>query len=108
MSIDDDGHVQFTNMQLQNEGDVKIMFSGFGHYHTKRQTKWHITLVKFGRVISSNLILPKTNNEILTCMVEPDKEVTSLSDLWSILSLIDVFYLCWCIADVFYKLLDSI
>ncbi|MCH88009.1 hypothetical protein A2U01_0008890, partial [Trifolium medium] len=76
-----DGHVLFTNMKLQNDNDVKIMFSIFSQYNMKGLIELDTTSVIFVQDICSSLIHPRTFDEIVACIVEPENdELVDLSD----------------------------
>ncbi|MCH88959.1 hypothetical protein A2U01_0009852, partial [Trifolium medium] len=67
-----DGTVLFTNMKLQNDNDVRTMFSIFSQYMTKGPIELDATLVRSVEAICSNLIPFRTFVEITTSMVEPN------------------------------------
>ncbi|MCI22866.1 hypothetical protein A2U01_0044044 [Trifolium medium] len=82
-SVCSDGTVLFTNIKLQNDGDVRTMFSIFSEYMTKGPIELNAKLLRFVEAISSNLIHLRTFDEITTCMVAPgedDVEAVNLSD----------------------------
>ncbi|PNY06641.1 hypothetical protein L195_g003116 [Trifolium pratense] len=68
-------------MKLQNDDDVRTMFSICSQYNMKGPIELDAALVRFIQVICSSLILLITYDEIATCMVESvDDEVVNLSD----------------------------
>jgi hypothetical protein len=64
----------FTNMRLTNDGDVRKMFSIFSQYMTKGLIELDAKLVRSVEDICSNLIRPRTFDEIPACMVEPEED----------------------------------
>ncbi|MCI23305.1 hypothetical protein A2U01_0044484, partial [Trifolium medium] len=77
------GTVMYTNMKLQNDGDVKTMFSIFSRYMTKGSIELNAKLVRSVEAIMSNLICLRTFDEIAACMVQPGEdevEAVNLSD----------------------------
>ncbi|MCI46011.1 matrix metalloproteinase, partial [Trifolium medium] len=60
-------------MKLQNDGDVRTMFSIFSRYMTRGPIELDAKLVR-SVAICSNLILPSTFDEIATCMVKPEHD----------------------------------
>jgi hypothetical protein len=63
-----------TNMRLRNDGDVRTMFSIFSIYMTKGQIELDAKLVRSVEDICSNLICPRTFDEIAACMVESEED----------------------------------
>jgi len=84
------------------------MFSIFDLYSSKGPIKLDATLVRHCHDNRESLIHSKTYKEISACMDKSNEEF-SLSDSWSCLCLITLFYtvvLCWWI--IFLKLLRLI
>jgi hypothetical protein len=80
--VGSDRRVRFTDMQLQNDDDLRTMFSIFSHYYSEETTELDVTLVRYIKYIYSSLIRPMNLDEIVTCMVEPDDdEVVNLFHL---------------------------
>jgi hypothetical protein len=73
-SVCSNGTVLFTNMRLRNDGDVRTMFSIFSQYMTNGPIKLDAKLVISVQAICSNLIRPRTFDEIAACMVEPGED----------------------------------
>jgi len=71
--IDPNGHIQFTQMKLQNDDDVRTMFSIFDQYCSKGRIKWDITFVRFVHGIRESSIQLRTSKEIKVNMDEPDE-----------------------------------
>ncbi|MCI13049.1 photosystem I P700 chlorophyll a apoprotein [Trifolium medium] len=70
-------------MKLQNDNDVKNMFSVFSQYSTTGPIELDAALVIYIQDSCSSLIRPRTFDEIAACMVEPENdedEVVNLSD----------------------------
>lgn len=71
---------QFIHMKLCND-DKRVMFSIFGQYSLKRTIELdHSLLISF-HGIRKSLIRSRTSEEIRTCMVRYDEEL-SLTDPW--------------------------
>jgi hypothetical protein len=73
-SVCSDGTVLFTSMKLQTDGDVRTMFSIFSQFMKKGTIKLEARLVRFVESICSNLICPRTFDEIAACMIQPGEE----------------------------------
>ncbi|MCI22980.1 photosystem I P700 chlorophyll a apoprotein, partial [Trifolium medium] len=54
------GRVRFINMKLQNDDDVRTMFSIFSQYNMKGPIELDATLVRYVQDICSGLICPMT------------------------------------------------
>ncbi|MCI11390.1 photosystem I P700 chlorophyll a apoprotein [Trifolium medium] len=71
-------------MKLQNDDDVRTIFSIFSQYSTKGPIELDTTLVRSIQAICSRLIRLRTFDQIASCMVEFDEdevdEVVNLSD----------------------------
>ncbi|KAK2404898.1 hypothetical protein QL285_054200 [Trifolium repens] len=80
-SVCSDGTVLFTSMKLQTDGDVRTMFSIFSQFMTKGSIELEARLVRSVESICSNLIRPRTFDEIAACMIQPgEKEPVNLSN----------------------------
>jgi len=55
-----DGRVWFTHMKLQTDYDVRMMFSIYGLYSSKRSFDFDTTLMRFVHVIQTSMIYHKT------------------------------------------------
>ncbi|KAK2427777.1 hypothetical protein QL285_026336 [Trifolium repens] len=73
-SVCSDGTVLFTTMKLQTDGDVRTMFSIFSQFMTKGPIELEAKLVRSVESICSNLIRPRTFDEIAACMIQPGEE----------------------------------
>jgi hypothetical protein len=73
-SVCSDGNVLFTNMKLQNDGDVRTMFSIFSQYSTKGLIELYTTLMRSFQDICSSLNRSRTLDEIVACMIKPEDE----------------------------------
>jgi hypothetical protein len=58
-------------MRLTNDGDVRTMFT---QYMTKGPIELEAKFVRSVEDICSNLIHPRTFDEIAACMVEPEED----------------------------------
>jgi hypothetical protein len=70
-------------MKLQSDDDVRTKFSIFSQYNTKGSIKLDAILVRLVQDICSSLIRPRTFDEIVAYMVDPEDnedEVINLSD----------------------------
>jgi hypothetical protein len=74
LSVCSDGSIQYTNMRLTNDGDVRTMFSIFSQYMTKGPIELDAKIVRSVEDICSNLIRLRTFDEIAACMVEPEED----------------------------------
>jgi hypothetical protein len=79
-SVCSDETVLFTNMKLQNDGDVRTVFSIVSQHMTKGSIELDVKLVRFVQVICLNLIHPGTFDKIATCMVEHSNLVMTKLD----------------------------
>lgn len=66
-------------MKLQNNDNVRTMFSTFDHYSFKGPIELRITLVRFVHVIRECLISLRTLEEIRLCIVESMNKVWHLA-----------------------------
>ncbi|KAK2390602.1 hypothetical protein QL285_064125 [Trifolium repens] len=73
-SVCSDGTVLFTSMKLQTDGDVRTMFSIFSQFMAKGPIELEAKLVRSVESICSNLIRPRTFDEIAACMIQPGEE----------------------------------
>ncbi|KAK2381140.1 hypothetical protein QL285_068772 [Trifolium repens] len=69
-SVCSDGTVLFTSMKLQTDGDVRTMFSIFSQFMTKGPIEQDTRLVRSVEDKCSNLIRPRTFDEIAACMIQ--------------------------------------
>lgn len=76
-SIDNDECVHFINMQLQNDDNVRIMFSILAQYRSSKTIKFHIILIRCIDVNTLSMIYPKIFEEIAAYTVQPNEKVTS-------------------------------
>ncbi|MCI83152.1 matrix metalloproteinase, partial [Trifolium medium] len=68
---------------LRTDDDVRTMFSIFSRYMTKEPIELDAKLVRSVEAIMSNMICPRTFNEIAALMVKPGEdevEAVNLSD----------------------------
>jgi hypothetical protein len=80
-------------MKLQNGGDVRTMSSIFSQYIMEGPIELDATLMRPVQDICSSSILPRTIDEIATCMVEPeDDEIVNLYDHLSRLFVLYLFF----------------
>jgi len=70
-----DRSVQFTQMKLKNDDDVKTMFSLFGMYFSKGPTELDASFFRSFKDIRESLIRPKKYKEIRACMDIQDEKV---------------------------------
>jgi len=66
LSIGSNGHVRFTNMQLQYNDDVRIKLSIFGLYNFEGASELDTTLVRYVHTIWIYLIRSMAYKEIKT------------------------------------------
>jgi hypothetical protein len=69
-------------MILQNDGNVRTMFSIFSQYMTKGPIELEATLIRSVQVICSNLIHSRTFDEIAVNMVEPGEDEVETVNLF--------------------------
>ncbi|MCI39203.1 hypothetical protein A2U01_0060434, partial [Trifolium medium] len=67
-SVCANGTVVYTNIKLQNDGDVRTMFL------TSIMIRLDAKLVRFVEAIMSNMIRLRTFDEIAACMVKPGED----------------------------------
>jgi hypothetical protein len=66
-------------MKLQNDGDVRTMFSIFAQCMTRIPIELNAKLVRSVQAICLNLIRPRTFDEIMACMVNLEDEVGAIN-----------------------------
>ncbi|MCI45556.1 hypothetical protein A2U01_0066795, partial [Trifolium medium] len=76
------GTVLFTSMKLQNDGNVRTMFSIFSQYSMKGSIKLDATLVRYVQDICSSSIRPRIFVEIAACMIEPEEDEVETVNLY--------------------------
>ncbi|MCI43720.1 hypothetical protein A2U01_0064958, partial [Trifolium medium] len=73
-SVCSNGIVSYTGMKLQNDGDVRTLFSIFSRYMMKGPIELDAEMVKPVEDIMSNMIRVRTFDEIAACMVKPGED----------------------------------
>jgi hypothetical protein len=63
-------------MKLQNDDNVKTMFSKVDHHSLKEPIELDASLVMSFQIIHESLIWPKTYEEIKVCMDRPDEDLS--------------------------------
>jgi len=89
-STDSSGTVRFSRMKLNNDDDVRTMFSIFGQYGTKGPIELDTLLVWYVEQIHKSLIRPINYKEIGALLDESEEDI-SLAYWWSIM-----FYFIMC------------
>jgi len=78
-------------MKLKNDNDVSTEYSILGQYSSKELIELDASLVKTFQSIGESLIRSMTYQEIKACMEAPNEEI-SLTDSWSSVCFIMLFY----------------
>ena len=78
-STGSDGSIEYTQMKLKNDDDVRTMFSIFEQYSTKGPIELDALLIRSFEDIRKSLIRPRTYEEIRELMDGPE-DVISLAD----------------------------
>jgi len=89
--------VQFSRMKLENDDDMRTVFSIFGQYSTKEPIELDASLVRSVEQIQKSLIWPRNYEEIRALLDAPYEDI-NLVDLWFVM-----FYFITC-----FMLLNSI
>lgn len=69
------GRVQFNQMMLMNDDDVRTMFSIFGQYSTKGTIELESSLFRFIEENQKSLLRLRNNEDIRVLLEEPDEEL---------------------------------
>jgi hypothetical protein len=84
-------HESLKKTNLKNNDDMRTMFSIFARYMTKRLIELDAKLVRLVEVMCSNLICPRTFDEITVCMIETER--TKFKKLIYLNNIVDHFFL---------------